>query len=255
MSDNKNITLYASVASPFPHRVCLALEEAGIIYDTIWIDLIVNKQEWYEKAVYPAAKVPYLVYGGKKLQPEDSPSPDAVGIPESLVILEFLADAFPDAALLPADPVLRAKARLFYQAVETKLLPAYFGFLFLGAPVDAFLGALDGIQQLLPPDGGFAVGQWSIADAAFMPLLVRLDVMLKLAPFTIASVAQQAAEALQTPRFARIQKYKADNMARASMAKTWDEDAATVAAKQRMERFRLTGKINSDLTLPVPKQD
>ena len=76
MSDTKRITLYAAVVrpfllptnnaliptlsrqdSPFPHRVRLALEEAGAKYDIIWIDLI-KKQEWYEKKVYPAgAKV------------------------------------------------------------------------------------------------------------------------------------------------------------------------------------------------------
>lgn len=204
-----------------------------------------NKQEWYEKAVYPAAKVgspllshtplltvtpatsptqvPYLVYGGTKLQPGDAPSADAVGIPESLVILEFLADAFPHAALLPADAVLRAKARLFTHTVDATLLPVVFGFLFLGTPLDALVRALDGVQRLLPPAGGFAVGPWSIADAALAPLLVRVDLFLRLAPFTIAGVAQEAAEALQTPRFARLQKYKADLMARESMAKTWDE--------------------------------
>ena len=35
----------------------IALEEANAKYDIIWIDLI-NKPDWYEKKVYPAAKVP-----------------------------------------------------------------------------------------------------------------------------------------------------------------------------------------------------
>ena len=76
MSDTKRLTLYAAVVcfsrlisdvvtqrtlryqdSPFPHRVMLALEEAGAKYDIIWIDLM-NKQEWYEKKVNPeGAKV------------------------------------------------------------------------------------------------------------------------------------------------------------------------------------------------------
>lgn len=82
MAEAKNITLYAAVVrafksvgpfivselllhleqdSPFPHRIRLALEEAGVEYNTIWIDLIGDKPEWYEKKVYPAAKVRRLI--------------------------------------------------------------------------------------------------------------------------------------------------------------------------------------------------
>ncbi|KAI0703264.1 thioredoxin-like protein [Earliella scabrosa] len=255
MAEAKNITLYAAVDSPFPHRIRLALEEAGVEYNTIWIDLIGDKPEWYEKKVYPAAKVPYLIYGGKTLQPDEAPSPDAVKVPESLVILEFLADVFPNSGLLPADPALRARARLFYQAVDSKFLPAFFAFFFLKAPLDALLGALQGMQSLLPEEG-FAVGEWSIADATFTPLLMRLNLFLTVSPFTLKEeVIKQAVEALRSPRFARLQKYLEDNMARPSMAKTWDEDAVRTVLNQRLDRFKRTGKINSDLTVPVPAQE
>ena len=168
-------------------------------------------------------QVPYLIYGGKTLQPDEAPSPDAVKVPESLVILEFLADVFPNSGLLPADPALRARARLFYQAVDSKFLPAFFAFFFLKAPLDALLGALQGMQSLLPEEG-FAVGEWSIADATFTPLLMRLNLFLTVSPFTLKEeVIKQAVEALRSPRFARLQKYLEDNMARPSMAKTWDE--------------------------------
>ena len=78
------------------------------------------------------------------------PAPGTVRLPESLIILEYLADVFPDAGLLPADPALRAKARLFAQTVETKFIPAFVGFLFMGAPVPAILGAVEALQSLLP---------------------------------------------------------------------------------------------------------
>ena len=39
---------------------------------------------------------------------------------ESLVINEFIADIFPEAHLLPADPVKRATARLFAALVDSK---------------------------------------------------------------------------------------------------------------------------------------
>ena len=48
--------------------------------------------------------------------------------------------------------------------------------------------------------------------------------MLKLNPPTLKEgVAEQVAEALRSPRFARLHKYLSDNAARPSMAKTWDE--------------------------------
>ena len=91
--------------------------------------------------------MPYLVYGGAKLNPDEAPSADAVGIPDSLVILEFLADLYPNAGLLPADLALRAKARLFAHAVEPKFIPAFVGFLFMGMPHAALLAVVDTIAS------------------------------------------------------------------------------------------------------------
>ncbi|KAJ3013333.1 hypothetical protein NUW54_g1624 [Trametes sanguinea] len=160
MSDPKRITLYSAIDSPFPHRVRLALEEAGATYDIILIDLM-NKEEWYEEKVNPAGgKVPFLVYGGPKLHPDEAPSADAVKIPESIVILEFLADIFPNAHLLPEDPVLRARVRLWNAAVDTKLLKALLGFIFLGEPLESILAVLEEFQAMMPPTG-FAVGAHS----------------------------------------------------------------------------------------------
>ncbi|RPD72601.1 hypothetical protein L226DRAFT_466809 [Lentinus tigrinus ALCF2SS1-7] len=254
MSEPKRITLYAAIDSPFPHRVRLALEEAGATYDIIWISLIYDKQDWYEKKVnVGVGKVPYLVYGGPKLNPGDAPSPDSVQVPESLVINEFLADIFPNAGLLPTDPALRAKARLFAQYMDTKFLPAFAGFIFgLGMPVEGLLATIEGVQRMLPAEG-FAVGEWSIADAAAMPFFMRLDQVLELNPPTIKEgEAARVREALDSARFVRIRKYIADNVARPSMAKTWDRDAIDPEFKKRIERLMKTGKVNSDITVPIP---
>ncbi|KAI9061579.1 glutathione transferase omega class [Trametes sanguinea] len=252
MSDTKRITLYSAIDSPFPHRVRLALEEAGATYDVILIDLM-NKEEWYEKKVNPAGgKVPFLVYGGPKLHPDEAPAADAVKIPESIVILEFLADIFPNAHLLPEDPVLRARVRLWNVAVDTKLLKALLGFLFLGEPLESILGVLEEFQAKMPPTG-FAVGEWSIADAAFIPTLARLRLMIKtgLGNFT-PEVAKEGMEALQSPRFARLQKYWEDIAARPSMLKTWNEEEVKAEAIRRMDRFRKTGIMNSEMRAPIP---
>ncbi|RPD55602.1 glutathione S-transferase [Lentinus tigrinus ALCF2SS1-6] len=202
----------------------------------ISISLYDDKPEWYAKKVYPEAKIPYLVYGGPKLKPDEAPSPDTVQLPESLVILEFLADILPSAKLLPADPAIRAKARLFIQAVETKLLAAFRGFFFKGGAPDIFVNALEDIQRMLPPSEGYAVGEWSIADAAVTPFLMGINTMLKMNPPTLQEgAAEQALEVLSSPRFARLQKYVHDNAARPSMAKTWDEAAVEKLMKVRFE--------------------
>ena len=144
-------------------------------------------------------------------------------IPESLIILEFLVDILPSAKLLPADPALRAKARLFIQVVETKLLTGFIECLFKGNPAETLLEALESIQRMLPPEG-HAVGEWSIADAALAPYLMQVHAIVKLNPATLQEgVAAQITEALRSPRFERLHKYLSDNIARPSMAKTWDE--------------------------------
>lgn len=63
----------------------------------------------------PVGKVPTLTYGGPSVNPED-PSPLSAKITESNVILEFLADLYPDSGLLLKDPVLPAKVRFFVDA-------------------------------------------------------------------------------------------------------------------------------------------
>ena len=171
-------------------------------------------------------QVPYIVYGGPKLQPGDSPSPDLPQLGESLVILEFLADAFPSAKLLPSDPFLRAKARLFYRAVEDKFRPAFVGIIFKQAPKEDLYAAVEHMQGLLPPTSGFAVGEWSIADAAFLPDYLRTIAFLEIDNAFSQIAPGLAKEVLATlresPRFARIRAYVAESLARPSGAKTWD---------------------------------
>nr|VWO99216.1 N/A [Ganoderma boninense] len=235
MSD-KRITVYSAVVSPYAHRVILALEEANIPYDMIELDLA-DKPAWFKEKVYPTlAEVPYLVYGGPKLQPGDSPCPDVPQLAESLVILEFLADAFPSAKLFPADPFQRAKARLFYRAVEEKYRPAFAGFFFKQAPKEVLYDAIEHMQGLLPPTGGFAVGEWSIADAAFLPIYLRTLSILELdhaiSQFAPGTAAEVLATLREAPRFARIRKYLEENMARPSVQKTWN--MVRVSAKEQL---------------------
>ncbi|OBZ77474.1 hypothetical protein A0H81_02706, partial [Grifola frondosa] len=203
-------------------QVQITLEEAQAEYTVFQIDSH-NQPDWYVAKVNPARKIPALTYGGPKVPPED-PSPESVKIAESLVILEFIADLFPEAHLLPTDRVLRAKARFFINAVETKFIPAFLAFIFRSGAVDDLLASAEALQALLPPTSGYAVGAWSVADAAFAPFLAALTLALENEIGTyVEGEGRKTADILRSAKFARLQRYLKDLKARPSFQKTWAE--------------------------------
>jgi glutathione S-transferase len=83
------ITLYDAARCPYCARVRIALAEKGIAYEPVEIDLS-NRPAWlYEKN--PAGRVPVL-------------EEDTLILPESVVIMEYLEERYPEPALLPPDP-------------------------------------------------------------------------------------------------------------------------------------------------------
>ncbi|KAM5541834.1 hypothetical protein V8D89_004563 [Ganoderma adspersum] len=167
--------------------------------------------------------IPAITYGGPE-HPPGFPSADATVLIESMVIVEFLAEIFPSANLLPRDPVLRAKARIFVSVVDTKVLDSFRGFFFMGAPANELFAGFEAVQALLPPAGGFAVGAWSIADIAAGPYLVRMLMLLEheIGKYSVGE-GKKTLEALRGPRFARVMKYVEDVKAWPSFRATWDE--------------------------------
>jgi glutathione S-transferase len=104
---------------------------------------------------------------------------------DSLAICEYLAERFPDARLWPADPARRALARAAAAEMHA-------GFRSLRGELPMDLGKRE--HRTLTPitqddvrrvvrlwnsllrrygDGGFLVGEWSIADAFFTPVATR----------------------------------------------------------------------------------
>ncbi|KAN0132420.1 hypothetical protein V8E53_009846 [Lactarius tabidus] len=206
-------------------KVELAFQEAKADVTRCEINLK-NKPEWFASRVNPAAKVPVLVYGSPKSDPEN-PSPESAKITESLVLLEFIADLYPDSGLLPKDPVDRARVRFFIDAVS-KLIPlAGAVFIWGGAPdaLDAFVAGLAELQELLPPTAHFAVGDhFTIADAAIAPFLGFWDVFLPndLGKFPEGAGPRLYQELFQSARFARLQKYFANISSRESFKNSFD---------------------------------
>jgi glutathione S-transferase len=169
-------------------------------------------------------QIPTITYGGPKVAPEQPPA-EAVELHESLVILEFLVDLYPTSGLLPADPVLRAKARLFIAHFETTVFAGFKAFVILGESANALLDALDALQHSLPATDGYAIGAtWCIADMVVSPFLVRLEMFLQheLGRFAIGE-GKKTLEVLKSEKFARYDRYIQDIKNHPVFKTTWDE--------------------------------
>ena len=154
----------------------------------------------------------------------DQPSPGAFKLVESVVIIEFLADLFPESGLLPADPVARAKARFFITAFDTTVFAGFKGFFFMGAPAATLVDGIDALQKLLPATGFAAGEKWSIADIVAAPFLVRIVMLLNndLGKYPVGE-GKKTLEVLRGAKFNRFNKYLEDLKAQPSFKATWDE--------------------------------
>jgi len=215
----EQITLYTAKICPWAHRAEIALKESKLPYKRYEIDLK-NKPEWYAPKVNPASKVPAIAYGGPDVEP-DSPSPESQKIAESGVLIELFAD-LSNEELLPKDPILRAKARFFIETVTPLFAGAWRGFLARGEDPAAIFKAVDVIQNLLPAEG-YAVGPWSIADAAVTPFFARAEVSLKNDIGVYEEGKGKATwETLETdPKYARFRQYFNDIKSRDSFKETF----------------------------------
>ncbi|KAH8978318.1 hypothetical protein EDB86DRAFT_3090812 [Lactarius hatsudake] len=231
-----DIIFYTAKGSPFSQRVEIAFQEAKADVTKYLIDLR-DKPEWFASRVNPTGMLPVVVYGSPKSDPEH-PSPESAKIAESHILLEFIADLYPDSGLLPKDPVERARVRFFIDATVTKLTAPTSAFFHGGSP-DGFIAALGEIQELLPPAANFAVGDhFTIADAAIAPFLARWELRLRndLGKFEEGTGLRVYEELFQSERFARLQKYYASISSRDSFKNSFDPEYILAMDKSRLGR-------------------
>ncbi|QRW00624.1 glutathione S-transferase [Ceratobasidium sp. AG-Ba] len=233
------ITLYSSEYCPFAQRTVIALQEANADYTKYEVDLI-NKPAWYAPKVNPASKVPAIAYGGPKTDPTD-PSPESVKLAESLILLEFIADLFPNSGLLSSDPVQRAQTRFVIDVFSNKFMPAYFGFVNRGESPEPLYAALLALQEHLVHAQPFLGGdRLNIADAAIAPFALRLNAQLKndVGIYAEGQGPQVHAEIFGNARFATFQKYFNALSERQTVKNSFPEEKYLNIVKQRLNGAR-----------------
>ncbi len=167
------IKLYDFATSPNCQRVKVVLEEKGLAYETVPIDLRKQEQKAPEYlAMNPYGKVPALVDGGTVLY-------------ESCIINEYLEDRYPDPPLLPADPSARARIRILidyginhtndsHQAIRAEMMKPE-GERDADALAAARARFIEELQPLERELEGrdYMAGDFSLLDAAHLPRIMR----------------------------------------------------------------------------------
>ncbi|KAG2133278.1 glutathione S-transferase C-terminal-like protein [Suillus clintonianus] len=222
----EQITLYTSKVCPKCQRTEIALAEAGAPFKRCEISLLI-KPEWFAPKVNRANQIPAITYGGPDVAPEN-PSPESTKLAESLILVEFIGDLYPSSGIVPADPVLRAKARFFVEIVSTKFSPDFKRFVF-GNPETTHLALLAGvnaIQNILPDSGKYAVGdQYTFADISFTPLWARLIVLLQKGIGAYKDEERGSFwKAIEDPKYAKFNGYVQRLLERQSFKSTFHED-------------------------------
>jgi len=159
------MTLYSGTVCPFSQRCRIVLYEKGMDFQIIDVD-IHNKPE--DLAVMnPYNKVPVLVERDLILH-------------EANIINEYIDERFPHPQLMPADPVMRGRTRLFLHRFEQELF-SHIEAIESGtqkAADKARVAIRDNLSQLAPlfAKQKFMLGEeFSMLDVAIAPLLWRLD--------------------------------------------------------------------------------
>ena len=100
------MNLYSGTTCPFSQRCRIVLYEKGMDFQVIDVDLFAKPEDI--AMVNPYGRVPVLVERDLILY-------------EPNIINEYIDERFPHPQLMPPDPVMRARARLFLYNFEKEL--------------------------------------------------------------------------------------------------------------------------------------
>lgn len=159
------MTLYSGTTDPFSQRCRIVLFEKGMDFQIIDVD-VYNKPEDLA-LINPYNKVPVLVERDLILY-------------EANIINEYIDERFPHPQLMPADPAMRARARLFLHRFESEIfshVPALESGVQKAAD-KARLAVRDSLTQIAPifaKQKYMLDDDFSMLDVAIAPMLWRLD--------------------------------------------------------------------------------
>jgi glutathione S-transferase len=151
-------TLYTAERCPYAARARIVLAEKGLGYEAVEIDLSDRPAWLYEKN--PLGRVPvYEEEGGLVL-------------PESVVIMEYLEERYPEPALWPADPAERALGRLWLERFDDRLGDAYYA-VRRGDPREELDAKLAELDRALEGQSYLSGRDYGLVDAAYAPWILR----------------------------------------------------------------------------------
>jgi glutathione S-transferase len=157
------ITLYDAARCPYCARVRIVLAEKSIEYETIEIDLS-DRPAWiYEKN--PTGRVPVIEDGG-------------CAMPESAVIMEYLEERHPEPPLLPADPAVRAFARVRIFRHDDFTDPYYALRRGDEGARPLFEEQLERLDAKLEEFAWLGGPEYGLADIAYVPWVLRAQQLL-----------------------------------------------------------------------------
>ncbi len=160
------LTLISHTLCPYVQRAVSVLEESGVAYKRIDIDLA-NKPDWF-KTLSPLGKVPILVVD------------DDTVIFESAVIGEYLNEVY-GVQMLSEQPLEKAKQRAWIEFASATL--SNIGQLYSASNEQQFAQAeqqlkdkFARLEQNLGNSDYFSGTQFSLMDAAFAPVFRYIQV-------------------------------------------------------------------------------
>lgn len=159
------MTLYSGTTDPFSQRCRIVLFEKGMDFQIIDVDMFGKHEDI--AAMNPYNRVPVLVERDLILH-------------EANIINEYIDERFPHPQLMPPDPVMRARARLFLHQFEQEL------FCHIDAVERGQQKAADRARQLIRDNltqiapvftkQKYMLGdEFSMLDVAIVPMLWRLE--------------------------------------------------------------------------------
>jgi glutathione S-transferase len=167
--------IYGPAYSTYARTVRLALEEKGVDYDLVEVDLLQGAGQSPEHlARQPFGKVPAFEHGG-------------FGLYETDAIVRYVDETFPGTGLVPADARSRARMNQALSVINGSAYPCMIGQIFMQRAVMPMLGnptdeaaiaealpkaetCLKALEQQIDGSAYLAGDQLSLADLLLVPI-------------------------------------------------------------------------------------